>query len=53
MIAAILRRGEIVVPRGSTQFEVDDEVLAVVGPEAAEGLAALFARPAAAGPAKK
>ncbi len=53
VIAAILRRGEIVVPRGSTQFEVDDEVLAVVGPEAAEGLAALFARPAAAGPAKK
>ena len=53
VIAAIIRRGEIVVPRGITQFEVGDEVLAVVGPEAADGLAALLARPNAIGPAKK
>jgi trk system potassium uptake protein TrkA len=53
VIAAIIRKGEIVVPRGITQFEVDDEVLAVVGPGAADGLAALFARPNATGPAKK
>jgi trk system potassium uptake protein TrkA len=53
VIAAIIRKGEIVVPRGITQFEVGDEVLAVVGPEAADGLAALFARPNAIGPAKK
>lgn len=53
VIAAIIRRGEIVVPRGITEFEVGDEVLAVVGPEAADGLAALFARPKAIGPAKK
>ena len=45
VIAAIIRKGEIVIPRGITQFEEGDEVLAVVGPEAADDLAALFARP--------
>ncbi len=45
VIAAIIRKGQIVIPRGITQFEVDDEVLAVVGPDAVDGLAALFARP--------
>ena len=45
VIAAIIRRGEIVIPRGVTEFEVGDEVLAVVGHEAADSLAALFARP--------
>lgn len=30
VIAAVIRHGEIVVPRGNTVFEVNDEVLAVV-----------------------
>ena len=38
VIAAIIRRGEIVIPRGVTEFEVGDEVLAVVGPEARAGI---------------
>ena len=44
VIAAIIRRGQIVIPRGVTEFEVGDEVLAVVSPQAAVDLAALFAR---------
>jgi trk system potassium uptake protein TrkA len=44
VIAAIIRRGQIVIPRGITAFEVGDEVLAVVSPQAAVDLAALFAR---------
>lgn len=44
VIAAIIRRGEIVVPSGATTFEVEDEVLAVTDPAGAEKLAALFAR---------
>ena len=50
MIAAIIRRGEIQIPRGITTFEAGDEVLAVVGADAADDLAALFARPDAATP---
>ncbi len=50
VIAAIIRRGEIQIPRGITTFEADDEVLAVVGHEAADDLAALFARPGTAVP---
>jgi trk system potassium uptake protein len=42
VIAAIIRHGEIVLPRGITEFEVGDEVLAIVDPQAAEELAALF-----------
>jgi trk system potassium uptake protein TrkA len=49
VIAAIIRKGEIVIPRGVTQLEVGDEVLAVVGRDAADDLAALFARPGPAG----
>lgn len=45
VIAAILRHGEIVIPRGRVAFEVDDEVLAVVDDDAAAELAALFGRP--------
>jgi trk system potassium uptake protein TrkA len=45
VIAAIIRKGQILIPRGITQFEAGDEVLAVVGPGAADELAALFARP--------
>ncbi|HET7009713.1 MAG TPA: TrkA family potassium uptake protein [Anaerolineales bacterium] len=45
VIAAIIRRGEIVIPRGVTQFEIGDEVLAIVDHEAADDLAALFTPP--------
>ncbi len=45
VIAAIIRKGEIVVPRGVTRFEEGDEVLAVVDSEAATELARLFRWP--------
>ena len=45
VIAAIIRQGEIVIPRGTTRFEVGDEVLAIVDHEAAGKLAVLFGRP--------
>jgi trk system potassium uptake protein len=45
VIAAIIRRGQIVIPHGGTQFEVGDEVLAIVDPVAAKELAVLFGRP--------
>lgn len=45
VIAAIIRHGEIVVPRGVTTMEAEDEVLAVTDREGAEQLAALFAPP--------
>ncbi|MBN1220238.1 MAG: NAD-binding protein [Anaerolineae bacterium] len=41
VIAAIIRQGQIVVPKGSTGFEADDEVLAIT--DRPEELAALFA----------
>jgi len=43
VIAAIIRQGEMVVPRGATILEVGDEVLAVTDTQGAEQLAALFA----------
>lgn len=43
VIAAIIRHGEVVVPRGSTVFEHGDEVLAVTDTEGASELAKLFA----------
>lgn len=43
VIAAIIRQGEIMLPRGITTLEVDDEVLAVTDREGAEQLALLFA----------
>jgi trk system potassium uptake protein len=46
VIAAIIRSGEIVLPRGPTTFDVGDEVLAVTDRPGAEQLATLFARPA-------
>jgi len=46
-IAAIVRTGEIVIPRGRVVFEEGDEVLAVVDAEAAEELATLLGPPAA------
>jgi trk/ktr system potassium uptake protein len=48
VIAAIVRAGDIVIPRGRVAFEVGDEVLAVVDTEAAEELAALLGPPAGA-----
>ncbi len=45
VIAAIIRHGEVIVPRGITTFEAGDEVLAVTDPEGAQKLAELFKRP--------
>lgn len=42
VIVAVIRKGDLVVPRGSTIFEPDDEVLALTDAEAAEELAQLF-----------
>lgn len=42
VIASIIRNGRLITPRGETVFQVDDEVLAVVGPEGAEQLALLL-----------
>jgi trk system potassium uptake protein TrkA len=45
VIAAIIRSGKLLVPRGITTFEAGDEVLAVADHEGAEELARLFAPP--------
>jgi trk system potassium uptake protein TrkA len=45
VIAAIIRKGEIVVPRGITTFEVGDEVLAVTDRQGAAELAELLTPP--------
>ena len=45
VIAAIIRHGEILIPRGPLRFEARDEVLAIVDAEGADELAALFGRP--------
>ncbi|HEY58862.1 MAG TPA: TrkA family potassium uptake protein [Anaerolineae bacterium] len=42
VIAAIIRHGEIVVPRGMTALEVEDEVLAITDAQGAEALHRLF-----------
>lgn len=44
VIAAIIRRGEVMIPRGVTTFEADDEVLAVTDTEGSVSLAGLFSR---------
>ena len=44
VIAAIIRNGEIVVPRGATWFEENDEVLAVTDDEGAKQLSEMFTR---------
>jgi len=46
VIAAIIRKGEMVVPRGAVILEQDDEVLAIADRQGAEKLAALLAPPA-------
>jgi trk system potassium uptake protein len=43
VVAAIIRHGKMIVPRGSTILEPEDEVLALTTTEGAEQLAALFA----------
>ncbi|NMB53488.1 MAG: TrkA family potassium uptake protein [Leptolinea sp.] len=45
VIAAIIRKGEVVVPRGISIFEKDDEVLAITDPEGAKQLSDLFDSP--------
>ena len=45
VIAAILRREEIHIPRGITQFQAGDEVLAIVDREAAEEFSRIFGPP--------
>lgn len=39
VIAAIIRKGEVIVPRGVTTLEFEDEVLAITDPEGARQLA--------------
>jgi len=46
VIAAIVRKGEVIVPRGVTTFQAGDEVLAVTDNEGAEELARLLTPPA-------
>jgi len=44
VIAAIIRHGELVIPRGTTRFEVGDEVLTIGEARAADELASFFGR---------
>jgi trk system potassium uptake protein TrkA len=50
VIAAIIRKGKMIMPHGSTVFEVGDEVLAVTDRHGAEQLAPLFASSLVASP---
>ena len=45
VIAAVLRRGEMVVPRGNVKLRAGDEVLAICDADAARQLAVLFGKP--------
>ena len=45
VIAAIIRKGEVMIPRGVTTFMAGDEVLAITDPDGAVALAELFAGP--------
>lgn len=45
VIAGIIRNGKVVLPRGNTTLEPDDEVLAVTDQDGARCLAELFAPP--------
>ncbi len=45
VIAAVIRKGEVIVPRGVTIFDVDDEVLAITDAASASQLVNLFADP--------
>jgi trk system potassium uptake protein len=50
VICAILRRNEVVIPRGNVRLEAGDDVLALVDDESAPELAALFGAPNATTP---
>ena len=45
VIAAIIRHGEVMIPRGVTTLNVEDEVLAITDSAGAEQLARLFKPP--------
>jgi trk system potassium uptake protein TrkA len=45
VIAAIIRQGKVVVPRGMSTFEVGDEILAITNQEGLERLRRLFLPP--------
>jgi trk system potassium uptake protein len=45
VIAAIIRRGEVMIPRGISVIEADDEILALADMEGTHGLAELFGPP--------
>ncbi len=45
VICAILRKGEVVIPRGNVRLEAGDDVLALVDEASAPQLAALFGPP--------
>lgn len=45
VIAAIIRKGEVMIPRGITTFEAGDEVLAIADGDSAAELAELFSPP--------
>jgi len=45
VIAAIIRHGEVIVPRGVTIFEEGDEVLAITDSDSYKQLAAIFSDP--------
>lgn len=44
VIAAVIRKGKVITPRGNMIFEAGDEVLAVVDNQSKEALMSLFAR---------
>ncbi len=50
VIAAIIRKGEVMIPRGVTTFQAGDEVLAVTDTEGAASLSELFSPPGLAAP---
>jgi trk system potassium uptake protein len=50
VVCAILRRNDVVIPRGDVRFEAGDEVLALVDEASAPALAGLFGLPGAAAP---
>ena len=45
IIAGIIRHGKVILPRGATTIEKDDEILAITNRSGAEQLATLFAPP--------
>jgi trk system potassium uptake protein len=45
VIAGIIRKGEVMIPRGITTLEAGDEVLAVTDPDGSEQLVQLFSAP--------